>query len=91
MFVDIEVQSMQYFSEQMKGIYLRNVTKKISNHDLKWRNKQARSMMKSLKYTNENVAHEMRTPLGSIFVLINILLTLSRSYRDYQRARVFYR
>ena len=77
------MQSMQYFSEQVKGIYLRDVTKMVSNRELKWRNKKARRKMKSLKYTNENVAHEMRTPLGSIVVLINILLTLSRSYRDY--------
>ena len=33
----------------------------------------------------------MRTPLGSIITLIGILLSLSRSARDYKRARNFYR
>ena len=32
--------------------------------------------LKTMRYSNENVAHEMRTPLGSIIILINLLLAL---------------
>ena len=32
--------------------------------------------MKTMRYSNENVAHEMRTPLSSIVILINLLLVL---------------
>ena len=31
--------------------------------------------MKSLKFSNENVAHEMRTPLGSIIIILDTLLS----------------
>ena len=40
LFVNIEVQSMDYFSEPVKAIYLRDVTKFVSNHELKCRNSQ---------------------------------------------------
>ena len=31
--------------------------------------------MKNLKFSNENVAHEMRTPLGSIIIILDTLLS----------------
>ena len=82
---------MDYFQEHVKAIYLRDVTKMVSNHVLRWRNKIEQNKIKNIKYSNENVAHEMRTPLSSIITLIGILLTLSRSARDHKRARSFYR
>lgn len=30
--------------------------------------------MKNIKYSNENVAHEMRSLIGSIITMINILI-----------------
>ena len=89
-FVSIEVQSMDYFSEPVKAIYLRDVTKLVSNHVLKCRNSRELSKIQSIKYSNSNVAHEMRAPLSSIIILIGILLTLGQSARDKKRAREFY-
>ena len=83
LFVNLEVQTMSYFSEQVRAIHLRDVSKIVLNHDLKWRNDETRRQIKNLKSTNENVAHEMRTPLASIIILIGVLLTLSSSSRDY--------
>ena len=82
---------MNYFQEQVYAIYLRDVTKMVSNHVLKMRNKIEHNKLKNIKYSNDNVAHEMRTPLSSIIALIGILLSLNRSKRDFKRARSFYR
>ena len=82
LFVSIEVQSMDYFSEPVKAIYLRDVTKFVSNHELKCHNSQGLNKIKNIKYSNENVAHEMRAPLSSIIILIGILLSLGQSVRD---------
>ena len=87
LFVSIEVQCMDYFSEPVKAIYLRDVTKLVSNHVLKCRNSQGLSKIQNIKYSNENVAHEMRAPLSSIIILIGILLSLGQSARDKKRAR----
>ena len=35
-----------------------------------------KAKLKAMRYSNENVAHEMRTPLGSILIIISLLLAL---------------
>ena len=82
---------MDYFSEPVKAIYLRDVTKLVSNHVLKCRYSQGLNKIQKIKYSNENVAHEMRAPLSAIIILIGILLSLGESVRDKKRARDFYR
>ena len=72
-------------------IYLHDVSKTVMNHVLKQCNVKDRHKLKRIKYSNENVAHEMRAPLGSIIVFISILLSLGRSAKDLKRARSFYR
>ena len=42
-----------------------------------------------MRYSNENVAHEMRTPLSSIIILINLILALGLSAREQKRAKKF--
>ena len=43
-----------------------------------------------MRYSNENVAHEMRTPLGSIIILINLLLAMGYTPREQKRAKKYY-
>ena len=43
---------------------------------------EGKESLKTMRYSNENVAHEMRTPLGSIIILINLLLALGFTPRD---------
>ena len=42
-----------------------------------------------MRYSNENVAHEMRTPLSSIIILINLILALGLSEREQKHAKKF--
>ena len=74
LYVDIEVREMTYFSEPVKAIYLRNVSKTISNHDLKIKNSQSIQTLNNIKTSNENVAHEMRSPIGSIITIVDALI-----------------
>ena len=43
-----------------------------------------------MRYSNENVAHEMRTPLGSIIILINLLLALGYAPWEKKRAKKYH-
>ena len=43
-----------------------------------------------MRYSNENVAHEMRTPLGSIIIIISILMGLGCSPQDHKRAKKYF-
>ena len=38
--------------------------------------------LKTMRYSNENVAHEMRTPLSSVIILINLLLAMGYSPKE---------
>ena len=82
--------TMEYFEEQVTAVFLRDVKKEVVNHLLLKHNLKNKAKLKTMRYSNENVAHEMRTPLGSIIVIINILLTLTRSEKDFARAMAFY-
>ena len=63
-----------YFGKAMTAIYLRDVSKSVSNHFLKQKNKRDKNQLQAIKYNNENVAHEMRAPLGSIISTSNLLI-----------------
>lgn len=70
---------------------MRDVTKEVSNMLLKKRNERNKEKLKMMRYSNENVAHEMRTPLGSIIVIINILLSLGSSPTEWSRIQKYYK
>ena len=83
---------MIYFFEPAKAIYLRDVSKTVSNHFLKRRNYQDMRQLKNMKYSNENMAHEMRAPIGSIVTIIDILLATSKNKNlDIKRACSYYK
>ena len=45
-----------------------------------------------MKYSNENMAHEMRAPIGSIVTIIDILLATSKNKNlDMKRACSYYK
>ena len=57
---------------------------------------ESKNEIERLRCSNENVAHELRAPLGSIIVIINILLgfrnsgiTERRNSEQDERARTF--
>ena len=70
---------MEYFNEPATAIFMRDVSKEVANFKLKKTNDENKAKLKTMRYSNENVAHEMRTPLSSIIVLINLLLSLGYS------------
>ena len=77
---------MTYFSEPVKAIYLRDVSKTISNHVLKRQNSQKKRNLKNIKNSNENVAHEMRSPIGSIISIADaLILKGKRQVGDYNK------
>ena len=65
---------MMYFSEPASVIYLRDVSKTLSNHVFKKKNQQAEHKLKVMKYSNEIVAREMRATIGSILTMVDIIL-----------------
>ena len=67
---------MQYFNEPVIAVFLRDVSKEVANFTLSQTIEETKASMKTMRYSNENVAHEMRTPLSSIVILINLLLAL---------------
>ena len=76
LFVNIEARQIEYFDEPVLAIFIRNVSKEVDNFTLTKTNEDNKAKLKTMRYSNENVAHEMRTPLSSIIILINLLLAL---------------
>ena len=67
---------MEYFYEPVVAVFLRDVSKEVANFTLSQTIEETKASIKTMRYSNENVAHEMRTPLSSIVILINLLLVL---------------
>ena len=59
------------------------------NFSLAKNNDKKKAKLKAIRFSNENVAHEMRTPLGSILILIGLLLALGVSEKEQKRARKY--
>ena len=81
---------MTYFSEPVKAIYLRDVSKTISNHVLKRKNSQSKRTIKNIKISNENVAHEMRAPIGSIISVVEVLISKGKKKVDLKQFQVYH-
>ena len=79
LFVSIEAKSMDYFREPVTAVFMRDVSKEVTNFNLSKTNEKNKAKLKAMRYSTENVAHEMRTPISSIIVIINLLLALGRS------------
>ena len=73
---------MRYFFEPVNAIYLRDVSKQVSNHSLKRRNLSDMQQLNNMKYGNESMAHELRAPIGSIITIIDILLARAISEQN---------
>ena len=73
---------MQYFNEPVVAVFLRDVSKEVANFTLSQTIEENKASMKTMRYSNENVAHEMRTPLSSIVILINLLLALGFTSKE---------
>ena len=73
---------MEYFKEPVVAVIMRDVSKDVANFNLSKTNEKNKAKLKTMRYSNDNVAHEMRTPLGSIIILINLLLALGFTPRE---------
>ena len=80
---------MEYFKEPVIGVFMRDVSKEVFNFSLAKKNSKKKAKLKAMRFSNENVAHEMRTPLGSIIILISLLLSLGFGEQEQQRARKY--
>ena len=78
---------MEYFMEPVTAVFLRDVSKEVANYSLTKTIEKKKKKLKTMRYSNENVAHEMRSPLGSIIVLINLLLALRLPPTESKRAK----
>ena len=76
---------MEYFREPTTVVLLSDVTKEVNNFLLKQKHDKNKAKLKKLRYSNENMAHEMRTPLGSIIVIIDLLLGLFPNHSELER------
>ena len=82
---------MTYFRKEVTAIYLRDVSKEVSNHILEKKNDHGQGQIRGLRYSNETVAHEMRAPLGSIIVIISLLLGMRHEAKKMKHIRKYYR
>ena len=73
---------MEYFNETVVAVFMRDVSKDVANFTLSKTNEENKAKLKTMRYSNENVAHEMRSPLGSIIILINLILSFGCSARE---------
>ena len=80
---------MEYFMEPVTAVFLRDVSKEVANYSLTKTIEKKKKKLKTMRYSNENVAHEMRSPLGSIIVLINLLLALRLPPTESKRAKKY--
>ena len=81
---------MEYFGEPVTEVIMRDVSKDVANFSLTRINEESKVKLKTMRYSNENVAHEMRTPLGSIIILINLLLSLGFTAKEHKQAKKYY-
>ena len=81
---------MEYFKEPVTAVFMRNVSQKVVSFSLTKNNEEKTAKIKTMRYSNENVAHEMSTPLRSIIIVINLLLALEVSERDRRRVTKYY-
>ena len=81
---------MEYFKEPVTAVFMRNVSQEVVSFTLAKVNEKKTAKIKTMRYSNENVAHEMRTPLRSIIILINLLLALGVSERERRNATKYY-
>ena len=81
---------MEYFGDPVTVVYMRDVTKEVANYSLTRQNEKNKAKLKTMKYSNENVAHEMRSSLGSIIIIISILMGLGCSPRDHKHAKKYF-
>ena len=68
------------------AVFIRDVTKEVANFALSQITEDNKAKVMTMQYSNENVAQEMFTPLSSIILQINLLLALSFSPQEQQRA-----
>ena len=87
LYVKIEAKKMEYFKEPVTGVFIRDVSNEVANFSLAKNNDKKKAKLKAMRFGNENVAHEMRTPLGSILILISLLLALGINEEEQQRAK----
>ena len=80
--MNIEARQMEYFNETVVAVFMRDVSKDVANFTLSKTNEENKAKLKTMRYSNENVAHEMRSPLGSIIILINLILSFGCSARE---------
>ena len=71
-------------------MFMRDVSKEVANFSLTRKDAKNRAKLKTMRYSNENVAHEMRTPLASIIIIINLLLTFGCSAKEHRRAKKYF-
>ena len=65
---------MEYFQEPVIIVFFRDMTKEVNNYALRAKNERSKEKLKKMRYSNQNLAQEMRTPLGSIIIVIDMLL-----------------
>ena len=63
----------------------------VKNHKLKQSHALDKTRLKQIKISNDRVAHEMRTPLSTIIVIVSLLLRRQCGEMSRERARSYYK
>jgi len=80
---------MEYFQELVTLVFLRDVSQEVANFSLIKNNAKKKEKLRKMRFTNQNVAHEMRTPLASMIVIVDLLISIALNYTEMkQRSRV---
>ena len=88
-FVEIEVINVQGLTSCNTNFILRDASQQMRNFQLYKLNKRGQSMIEKVKLSAEALSHEMRAPLASIIMIIDIILSshqpMPQSQRKYMK------
>ncbi len=80
MYLQIDHTVIDYFFAPMVIIFIRDVSEKVRSNILQRRNIKREAVLQRMKLSTETLSHDMRAPLASIIMIMDILL--SKKHKD---------
>lgn len=90
-FLDIEVEAMHCFAQPLTILYIRDVTETINQMILGKKHQNVKDKLERVKLSTETLSHEMRAPLSSMVMIMEILLGMGKVPVNTKRVRKYHK